>query len=94
MKILQFLNRKQLNQSVGTLMPCAAGWKSSYRQPEMRKQMLDYWTQLLLSGTAQLLNSQKVSEELVNQMREELDLLKLATDSIFFYAAMQARALA
>ncbi len=64
------------------------------RQPEMRQQMLDYWTQLLLSGTAQLLNSQKVSEELVNQMREELDLLKLATDSIFFYAAMQARALA
>ncbi|MSP19782.1 MAG: class I SAM-dependent methyltransferase [Bdellovibrionales bacterium] len=64
------------------------------RHPKMRKQMLDYWTQLLLSGTAQLLESQKVSEELVMQMREELELLKLAADSVFFYSAIQARALA
>lgn len=62
------------------------------RMPKMRTQMFDYWTNLLLSGTPELLAAQKVSPELVEGMKQELQLLKQAEDSIFFYSCIQARA--
>lgn len=64
------------------------------RMPKTRALMIDYWTRLLLSGTPTLLESGKVTEAQVNAMRQELDKLKHSPDSVFFYSAVQARAVA
>lgn len=62
------------------------------REPTRRKEMIDFWTRLLLSGTPGLLKGGRVTESLVNEMKRELTHLTHHPDAVFFYAFIQARA--
>jgi SAM-dependent methyltransferase len=62
------------------------------RAPKLRAQFIEYWTSLLLSGAPGLIEAGKVTEQDVDAMRSELEVLKDAPSSVFFYAFMQASA--
>jgi ubiquinone/menaquinone biosynthesis C-methylase UbiE len=62
------------------------------RTPEKRASFIEYWTNLLLSGAPGLLAEGKVSDKLVEDMKQELQRLKNDRDAVFFYAPVQARA--
>jgi len=62
------------------------------RAPKQRAQMIEYWTRMLLSGTPSLLESKRITPELVEEMKAELGRLKNDPDAVFFYSCIQARA--
>jgi ubiquinone/menaquinone biosynthesis C-methylase UbiE len=62
------------------------------RAPGERGEMLDFWSDLLLSGAAGLLQAGKVSAETVEGMRGELAQVAHDPNAVFFYSFIQARA--
>ncbi len=62
------------------------------RAPGERAEFLAFWSDLLLSGAPGLLEAGKVSEETVEGMRAELDLVGHDPNAVFFYSFIQARA--
>ena len=60
--------------------------------PKQRSEMFQYWSDLLLSGTDALVAAGKVDMDGVLAMKAELETLKSAPDSVFFYSAIQASA--
>ena len=62
------------------------------RAPGERAEFLAYWSELLLSGAPSLLAANKVSQEIVDGMTRELELVARDPNSVFFYAFIQARA--
>lgn len=62
------------------------------RQPAERAEFLAYWTELLLSGAPGLISAKKVTLELVEGMRRELETVAHDPQAVFFYAFVQAEA--
>ncbi|MFT7670411.1 MAG: ubiquinone/menaquinone biosynthesis C-methylase UbiE [Planctomycetota bacterium] len=62
------------------------------RQPGERKEFLSYWTELLLSGAAELERGGKVPTELVEGMKNELEIVGRDPNAVFFYSFVQAQA--
>lgn len=62
------------------------------RAPAEREEMIEYWTELLLSGAPGLLEAGKVSPEIVEGMKRELDEVAHNPDAVFFYSFVQAQA--
>ena len=62
------------------------------RDPGERTEFLAYWSDLLMSGAPALLDAKKVEPSVVDGMREELARVARDPNSVFFYAAIQARA--
>lgn len=61
------------------------------RSPKRRADFIEEWAGVLLSGAPHLLKAKKVTPRLVDEMKEELELLKVAHDSVFFYSTVRAR---
>lgn len=64
------------------------------RAPKLRSEFIEYWINLFLSGAPNLLTEKKITVELIEQMKAELNRLKEDPDAVFFYAWVQAKALA
>lgn len=62
------------------------------RHAPERAEFLAYWTELLLSGSQELLAAGAVSEDVVRGMEAELDEVAHDPDAVFFYSFLQARA--
>jgi ubiquinone/menaquinone biosynthesis C-methylase UbiE len=62
------------------------------RAPAERAEMIEYWTELLLSGAPGLLQAEKVSQKTVDEMKRELGEVAHDPDAVFFYSFIQARA--
>ena len=62
------------------------------RAPAERAEFLRFWTDLLLSGYPGLLEAGRVSTEVVEGMKAELDAVGRDPDAVFFYSFVQARA--
>jgi ubiquinone/menaquinone biosynthesis C-methylase UbiE len=60
------------------------------RDPELKKKILSYWTELLLSGVPNLIEAGIVSENDVEQLKKEFELLANDKNGVFFYAFVQA----
>lgn len=67
-------------------------WHFDNRQPERRKEIIDYWTELLLSGADQLLKEKCVTQEIVDKTAQELKLVSNDPNAVFLYSFMQAKA--
>lgn len=67
-------------------------WHFDNRQPDKRKEIIDFWTDLLMSGADQLINEKVVTEELVKEARKELKAVANNPDAVFFYSFVQASA--
>ncbi len=64
------------------------------RDKAERAELIAYWSDLLLSGAPSLLSANKVEESVVEGMRRELARVAVDPNGVFFYAFIQARALA
>jgi SAM-dependent methyltransferase len=64
------------------------------REPARRKQMIAFWEELLLSAADQLIDAGKVTREVVDGMRREMQQVRNDPNAVFFYAFVQARATA
>lgn len=62
------------------------------RLPGERAEFIAYWTELLLSGSDGLQKAGKVSPEVVEGMKGELQAVAHNPNAVFFYAFIQARA--
>jgi SAM-dependent methyltransferase len=62
------------------------------RAPAERAEMIAFWTELMLSGAPLLLAAGKVSQDVVDGMRREMELAARDPNAVFFYSFVQARA--
>ncbi len=62
------------------------------RNPAKRADMIQYWTELLLSGLPQLLEAGYVTEEIGDAVREEMKKVAKDPNAVFYYSFMQAMA--
>jgi ubiquinone/menaquinone biosynthesis C-methylase UbiE len=62
------------------------------RQPGRRKQMIEFWEELLLSAADQLIDAGKTDATTVEGMRNELQAVRNDPNAVFFFAFVQARA--
>jgi ubiquinone/menaquinone biosynthesis C-methylase UbiE len=62
------------------------------RQPGRRKQMIEFWEELLLSAADQLIEAGKTDASTVDGMRNELQAVRNDPNAVFFFAFVQARA--
>lgn len=67
-------------------------WHLDNRHPEKRKETIDFWTDLLLSGADQLINENIITEELANETYKELKAVANNPNAVFFYSFVQAKA--
>lgn len=67
-------------------------WHLDNRDPDGRKEIISFWTKLLLSASDQLLKDSYVTEETIDGMKSELDTVAFDKDAVFFFSIMQAQA--
>lgn len=67
-------------------------WHLDNRNPAKRKEIIDYWKDLLMSASEPLISSNYVSEEIVNEAQKELNSVSKDPNAVFYYSFMQARA--
>lgn len=67
-------------------------WFLDNRYPQFRKDCVEYWTDLLLSASDQLLEAQYVSTEIVDGMKQEMAKVANDPNAVFFYSFIQASA--
>lgn len=67
-------------------------WFLDNRHPQQRKDCIEYWTELLLSASDQLLAANLVSEEIVSGMKEEMSRVASDPNAVFYYSFVQAKA--
>jgi hypothetical protein len=66
--------------------------QARFLEPAERAELFAYWTELLLSGAPALQAANKVSEDVVEGMTRELELVGRDPNTVFFYSFIQARA--
>ena len=64
------------------------------RWAEERREFIAFWAELLLSGCEQLLSAGKVTAEVIEGMKVELETVSRDPNAVFFYSFVQARATA
>jgi len=62
------------------------------REPARRKTMIAFWEELLLSASDQLISAGKVTAEVVDGVRREMQQVQNDPNAVFFYAFVQAHA--
>lgn len=67
-------------------------WFLDNRYPQARKDCIEYWAELLLSASEQLINAKLVSEDVVKGMKEEMAKVANDPNAVFFYSFVQASA--
>lgn len=67
-------------------------WFLDNRYPQARKDCVEYWTELLLSASDQLVEAKCVSKDVVEGMRMEMSKVAGDPNAVFFYSFVQARA--
>ena len=67
-------------------------WHYDNRTPQKRKEQIEFWTDLLLSASDQLVKAGVVSVEIVDKARVELEKVADDPNAVFHYTFMQAHA--
>ncbi len=67
-------------------------WHFDNRQPEMRKLTIEFWTDILLSAKAALLEAKYIDQETLEKAQAELKAVSVHPDAVFYFSFMQAQA--
>ncbi len=67
-------------------------WHFDNRKPQARKEIIDYWTKLLMSAKQTLVDHKVISEEIADLAEKELKTVARDPNSVFFYSFVQASA--
>lgn len=69
-------------------------WHLDNRQPEKRRKIIEYWSELLMSAADQLVKANYVTQDVVDQGMSELKKAQKNPNAVFLYSFMQAKAIA
>lgn len=69
-------------------------WHLDNRYPAQRKEMFEYWLEIMLSAADQLKSNNYVDEETIKAATQEMEDAKSNPNSVFLYSFMQAEATA
>lgn len=67
-------------------------WHLDNRNPSKRKEMFDYWLELMMSASKQLKDSKYVDQQTIDLATKEMNEVKNNPNSVFMYSFMQAEA--
>lgn len=67
-------------------------WFFDNRKPQLRKEIIDFWSDLLLSASEQLVAENYVTPEIVEGMKKEMAAVALDPNAVFFFSFVQAKA--
>lgn len=67
-------------------------WFLDNRHPQKRKEMIEFWTELLLSASEQLVKANYVTEEVVDGMKKEMRIVANDPNAVFYFSFIQAKA--
>ena len=68
-------------------------WHFDNRHPSDRREVINFWTELLLSAADQLVTAGCVTQEIVEGMELELNTVAHDPNAVFYFSFMQARAI-
>jgi ubiquinone/menaquinone biosynthesis C-methylase UbiE len=60
------------------------------RDPEAKRKILEYWTELLLSGAPNLIDAGIITDQEAEALKREFEMLNNDKNGVFFYAFVQA----
>lgn len=83
--LLSSVNFREVSTQVVT-------WHYDNRHPEKRKDMIEYWTDLLMSASQQLVESEYVTQKVVDLAKKELMQVQRDPNAVFMYSFVQAHA--
>jgi hypothetical protein len=67
-------------------------WFLDNRYPQKRKEIIEFWSELLLSASEQLLAAKYVDQKTVEGMKAEMKVVANDPNAVFFFSFIQARA--
>ncbi len=67
-------------------------WFLDNRHPQKRKEMIEFWSELLLSASDQLVNAKYVDQKTVDGMKTEMSVVANDPNAVFFFSFIQAKA--
>ncbi len=67
-------------------------WFLDNRRPSQRKEIIEFWSELLMSAADQLVEAKYVSQETVNGMKKEMSVVANDPNAVFFFSFIQAKA--
>lgn len=67
-------------------------WHFDNRHPDKRKETIEFWTELLMSGKDQLIKEKVISKDLADNCYKELRSVANDPNAVFFYSFIQASA--
>jgi ubiquinone/menaquinone biosynthesis C-methylase UbiE len=67
-------------------------WFLDNRQPQKRKEIIEFWSELLMSASEQLLKAKYVDQETVDGMEKEMKVVANDPNAVFFFSFIQAKA--
>jgi ubiquinone/menaquinone biosynthesis C-methylase UbiE len=67
-------------------------WFLDNRHPQKRKEMIDFWSELLMSASDQLVAANYVTQETVDGMKKEMSVVASDPNAVFFFSFIQAKA--
>ncbi len=85
------LGNLMLQQGYENIQTEVKTWHLDNRRPAERREIINFWTELLLSACGQLIENGCVTEEIVDGMKTELHAVAHDPNAVFFFSFMQAR---
>ena len=67
-------------------------WFLDNRYPQKRKEIIEFWSELLLSASEQLLAAKYVDQQTVDGMKAEMKVVASDPNAVFFFSFIQAKA--
>jgi len=67
-------------------------WFLDNRHPQKRKEIIEFWSELLMSASEQLLQSGYVTQDIVEGMKVEIVHVANDPNAVFFFSFIQAKA--
>lgn len=67
-------------------------WFLDNRHPQKRKEMIEFWRELLLSASDQLIAANYVTTETVDEMKKEMGVVANDPNAVFYFSFIQAKA--
>ncbi len=67
-------------------------WFLDNRYPQKRKEIIEFWSELLMSASDQLLKAKYVDQATVDGMKSEMSVVANDPNAVFFFSFIQAKA--
>lgn len=67
-------------------------WFLDNRHPQKRKEIIEFWSELLSSASEQLIKAKYVEPETVEGMKKEMSIVANDPNAVFFFSFIQAKA--